>query len=230
MDDRGQEPALEIPELLARHETVATAMSRFEKLYYFADPMCSWCYGFGPALAEFAARHADLPLSVVMGGLRPYTKDPAADKQKADIRGHWRHVEEASGLPFNDARLMKPGFIYDTEPACRAVVTARETGHADVLGFMKAVQAAFYRDARDVTDAEVLADIAAEKGMDRAAFLAAFRSEEMGDAVRGDFAWTQSVGIRGFPALCAARGKELHPIVNGYAPIDAVEQGFARLV
>jgi putative protein-disulfide isomerase len=94
---------------------------------------------------------------------------------------------------------------------------------------MKAVQAAFYRDARDVTNAGVLADIAGEQGLDRAAFLAAFNSDELRDAVRGDFALTQSVGIRGFPALCAARGNALHPIANGYAPIDVVERGFAEL-
>ena len=68
-----------------------------------------------------------------------------------------------------------------------------------------------------------------EQEMDRAAFLLAFNSDEMREGVRGDFALTQSVGIRGFPALCAARGNELHLIVNGYAPIDVVEQGFARL-
>ena len=207
-------------------------MTTVEKIYYFADPMCSWCYGFGPALTQFAANHAALPLSVVMGGLRAYNTQVASDQQKADIRGHWRHVEDASGLPFNDALLMKPGFIYDTEPACRAVVTVRETGLAElaVSGFMKAVQAAFYRDARDVTDAEVLADVAAEEGMDRVAFLAAFKSPQMREAVRGDFALTQSVGVRGFPALFAARGNELRSIVNGYAPIHLVEQGYAQLV
>ena len=204
-------------------------MPGFEKLYYFADPMCSWCYGFGPALTQFVARHADLPLSIVMGGLRAYNTQSASDRQRADIRGHWRHVEEASGLPFNDTLLMTPGFIYDTEPVCRAVVTARESGHPDVLGFMKAVQAAFYRDARDVTNAEVLADIAAEQGMDRALFLTALNSHEMREAARGDFALTQSVGIRGFPALCAARGNELHLIVDGYAPIEVTERAFADL-
>lgn len=214
-------------------------MPPFDKLYYFADPMCSWCYGFGPVLLQFVANHAELPLSIVMGGLRPYTKEPVADKQKSDIRGHWRHVEEASGLPFNDALLMKSGFIYDTEPACRAVVTARgmedrgeKSPHANALTYLQAVQAAFYRDARDVTDASVLADVAFERGMDRAAFLVALNSAEMREAVRGDFALTQSVGIRGFPALCAARGNdlnELQSIANGFAPIDVVERGFAAL-
>jgi putative protein-disulfide isomerase len=204
-------------------------MSSFEKLVYFADPMCSWCYGFGPALTAFAERHSHLPLSLVMGGLRPYTKDAVADAQKKEIREHWRHVEEASGLAFNDSQLMKHGFVYDTEPACRAVVTARETGHADVLGFMKAVQAAFYRDARDVTDDEVLADIAHEEGIDRAEFFTALVSDNMRKATRSDFALTQSLGISGFPALCAARGNQLYMIANGYAPADVLEQAFVEL-
>jgi putative protein-disulfide isomerase len=205
----------------------------FEKLYYFADPMCSWCYGFGPAIGAFAAHHADLPIELVMGGLRPYTREPAADKQKAEIRDHWRHVEKASGLPFDDALLMTPGFVYDTEPACRAVVVVRETpspsGAADKLSYFKAVQVAFYRDARDVTSASVLADIAHECGMDRAAFLLAFATDETRDAVRADFSLTQSLGIRGFPTLCAARGNELHMLVNGYAPLATLEESFANL-
>jgi putative protein-disulfide isomerase len=200
----------------------------FEKLYYFVDPMCSWCYGFGPAISEFAAHHADLPITLVMGGLRPYTKEPTADKQKAEIREHWRHVEQASGLPFDDAMLMSTGFIYDTEPACRAVVVVREL-QADALTYLKAVQAAFYRDARDVTKADVLADVAHECGLDRAKFLVAFNSDDMREAVRGDFAMAQSIGIRGFPALCAARGNELHMIANGFAPIMTLEANFAAL-
>lgn len=213
---------------MRRHQR-KNSVADFDKLYYFADPMCSWCYGFGPTLTQFLGNHSELPVSVVMGGLRAYNTDTASDKQKGEIREHWRHVEQASGLPFNDAQLMKPGFIYDTEPACRAVVAARESGRTDVLDFMKAVQAAFYRDARDVTNAEVLADVAAAAGWERTAFLAVFNSGEMREAVRADFALTQSVGIRGFPALCAARGNALHAIVRGYAPIEALERAFAEL-
>ncbi|TXD88125.1 DsbA family protein, partial [Ralstonia pseudosolanacearum] len=29
------------------------------RLIYVADPMCSWCYGFGPQLADLRARLAD---------------------------------------------------------------------------------------------------------------------------------------------------------------------------
>jgi putative protein-disulfide isomerase len=44
------------------------------RLLYFADPLCSWCYGFGPELARLLAAHADATLELVMGGLRPFNR------------------------------------------------------------------------------------------------------------------------------------------------------------
>ncbi len=39
-------------------------------LLYIADPLCSWCYGFGPELSKLLARHPGARLDLVMGGLR----------------------------------------------------------------------------------------------------------------------------------------------------------------
>ena len=50
-------------------------------LIYIADPMCSWCYGFGKTIAELLAEPgeaAPLQLALVMGGLRPFTTEPMA--------------------------------------------------------------------------------------------------------------------------------------------------------
>ena len=202
----------------------------FEQLVYFADPMCSWCYGFGTAMSSFAQAHPQLRLTLVMGGLRPYTKEAMMPAQKKQIREHWRHVQEASGQRFNDALLMQQDFVYDTEPASRAVVTARSMRQVDELAFLKAIQVAFYRDARDVTRAEILADIAAENGVDRAIFLSALESGEMRDAVKRDFSLAQSLGVRGFPTLGVARADKLQLIVNGYTSAAAIEKSFAQLL
>ena len=45
-------------------------------LIYFADPMCSWCYGFWPVIAAVQAAFGEtLPIRLVMGGLRPGTTE-----------------------------------------------------------------------------------------------------------------------------------------------------------
>jgi putative protein-disulfide isomerase len=199
------------------------------RLLYVADPMCSWCYGFGPELAKLLARHPDAQVDFVMGGLRPFNKQPTTREFRDMIREHWRHVSTASGLPFSEAALERPGFIYDTEPACRAVVTAREMEAAKAPGYMKAVQLAFYRDGRDVTRGDELAEIAAECGYERDTFLMHFDSERMREATRADFARTQSLGVGGFPTLGVSYGSQLYLVTAGYVTDDVLEYRLAEI-
>ena len=199
------------------------------QLRYYADPLCSWCYGFGPELTKLLARLPDARLSLVMGGLRPYSREPMSIAFKTMLREHWNHVAVASGLPFTQAVLDRDDFVYDTEPACRAVVTARKLFPAQALATMRAIQAGFYRDGRDATSPAVLADIAAENGYDRATFLAAFESEPMRRDTRADFAATQSLGVSGFPTLALSRGEELYLVTSGYATHDVLEYRVAEI-
>ena len=40
-------------------------------LVYFADPMCSWCWGFSPVIEAISEQFGtSLPIRLIMGGLR----------------------------------------------------------------------------------------------------------------------------------------------------------------
>ena len=204
-------------------------------LIYVGDPMCSWCYGFAKPLDALLAdpqATAPLQLALVMGGLRPFTTEPMAVARAAELAGHWHHVEEASGQPFAKAphtALNTPGFVYDTEPASRAVVTVRARWPQQVWRYFKAVQQAFYAEARNVTDPAVLADVAGELGLPRAEFAHAFASQAMRDATLADFRQSQAWGIRGFPTLLAEHDDHLHLVGSGYMPIDALRERLAAV-
>lgn len=188
-------------------------MTEPRHLVYFADPMCSWCYGFGPELEALLLDHPVSRIDLVMGGLRAFNAEVTTPAFRATIAGHWAHVAMETGLPFNDGALAREGFVYDTEPACRAVVAIRAADPARALPFMRQVQHAFYAKGRDVTDAEVLADVASAQGCDRAAFLEAFASDVTKDAARDDFAATQRSGVTGFPTLAVGYPDGRHFLV-----------------
>ena len=192
-------------------------------LVYFADPLCSWCYGFGPELAQLLAREP-VRLELVMGGLRPFNTERMSPAFRQMLQGHWRHVHEASGLPFSPAILEREDFVYDTEPACRAVVTARHLHAGEAFGYMKEVQAAFYRDGRDVTRPAELAQIAAQCGYDASTFAAALESPAMREATRADFARSQSLGVAGFPTLALAQGAQLFLVTSGFERAEVLAQ------
>jgi putative protein-disulfide isomerase len=205
------------------------APQTFMHLLYFADPLCSWCYGFGLELAEFLQRHPEARVDLVMGGLRAGNSQPMSEAFKEMLRGHWAHVGKASGLPFSESILDREGFVYDTEPPCRGVVTARTIDPAKSFTYFKALQDGFYRDGRDVTRALVMSDIAEECGYDRVEFLGALESVEMREATRNDFSMAQSLGVSGFPTLAAARGPQLYLVTSGYVTDDVLAQRVAEI-
>jgi putative protein-disulfide isomerase len=198
------------------------------KLIYVGDPLCSWCYGFGPQLEALLAARPAPNLSIVVGGLRPYTTEPMPEERKAEIAGYWQRVRDLTGAQIaaleDNTAMARADFIYDTEPACRAVVTARTLDAARSLDVFHAIQRAFYRDGHDVTQPEVLADIAAEHGFDRAQFLAQLTSERMRDATRTDFELAAGWGIRGFPALVIEHDQQLALFAGGYTPAEQLLQ------
>ena len=110
------------------------------KLIYIADPMCSRCYGFGPELNTLLSGLPDTQLELIVGGLRAYNKEVMDEKLKATLLEHWKKVEQVSGLPFAPNGLSHAGFIYDTEPACRAVVAAGMLAPDTALDVFHAIQ------------------------------------------------------------------------------------------
>ena len=144
-------------------------------LWYIADPMCSWCWGFTPVMDEVRKTYGDrVELVIVPGGLRPGTKDPLPAGQREEILHHWHTVHRTTGQPFRFEGAMSEGFIYDTEPPSRAVVVANTASPDTAFALFTAIQSAFYAGQRDVTHPDVLADLAAEAGLDAARFSQAF--------------------------------------------------------
>ncbi len=204
-------------------------------LIYFADPMCSWCYGFVPTITAVADYFDErLPIDLVMGGLRAGNTEPMGDKDKAYLRSAWTRVHEASGQPFNFDFLDRDAdWVYDTEPACRAVVTMRGLAPRIALRFKESISQAFYAENRDVTQGEVLADIAEDAGIARDVFLEAFGSDAARATTLRDFMTAQKIGVEGFPTLIVgSRSSGQYALVtNGFRPleglIDALEQWLA---
>jgi putative protein-disulfide isomerase len=195
-----------------------------QRFVYFADPMCSWCYGFSPVIAELAERfEGRLGLHVVMGGLRAGNTAPMRDEDKAYMRDAWTRVGAASGQPFDFSFLDREAFVYDTEPACRAVVTARRLLPRLALPFMSRIAQAFYAENRDMTSAEEIATVAEEAGFDREQFGDTFRAADTRNETFRDFLAAQELGIRGFPTLIAGSEEKGYALVtNGYRPLEDV--------
>ena len=182
--------------------------------------MCSWRCGFSPVIDTVKDHFQDqLPVRVLMGGLRPGTSEPMTFGMKADIKGHWQHVHEASGQPFDLAFFDRENFVYDTELSSRAVVTVRRLEPNLAFDYLKRVQEAFYAMNRDVTDPDILADIAAQLGLDQEAFAADFTAGQTITETWRDFETSRQMGVTGFPTLLAGSDEGSYEVITaGFRP------------
>ena len=196
-----------------------------KELIYVGDPMCSWCWGFSPVkhkLQEQCAGRAAVTL--IVGGLHINWTEPQDDERKNFLRHHWEEVGERSGQPFAYDILERDDFIGNTEPAYRAVVTAREIeGNARALVLFAALQKAYYAENRDMDSGDVLCDLAAEHDFDRAAFAEMFNSQEMKDTTIRDFQMSQRLGVTGFPTLLVNDQHGYAYLTVGYQPYEQIE-------
>ncbi len=193
-----------------------------KQLIYVGDPMCSWCWGFAPVKRRIEELcHGRAEVSLVVGGLRPFTTEPQDDQRKAFLREHWREVGDKTGQPFAFHLLDRDDFVYDTEPVSRAAVVVRHLdGQATALDFFSELQRAFYADNADVTEAATLTALAHDFGVDRDAFAARFETEEMRQATIDDFQLARSFGVTGFPTVVVKDGDDYAYLTVGYRPYD----------
>lgn len=192
-------------------------------LWYFADPMCSWCWGFSPVIETLRDEYRErMKIALVLGGLRPGETAPMTAAGREEILHHWHQVHQRTGQPFRFDGALPEGFVYDTEPASRAVVTIGGIEPTLIFPLFKAIQSAFYAEGRDVTQPGVLADLATGLGMDATAFLSAFDSDTARAKTQAHFRQARQAGVRGFPALILQRDAQLHPVSNGCQSLETV--------
>ena len=199
------------------------------RLLYVMDPMCSWCWGFAPVAEALIAqaREAGVDTRLVPGGLRSGSRALDASTRRY-ILEHWQAVAEATGQPFRFEGALPDGFVYDTEPACRALVAARELDAPRAWTLLRLIQEGFYQRGEEVTCAPRLVDLAEQAGYERAAFSEAFSRADIRAATAADFSWVQDLGIAGFPTLLAERNGQLALLTNGYQPLESLQPLLGR--
>jgi len=194
------------------------------EIIYVADPMCSWCWGFAPVIKSIQDAYSDqVDITPIMGGLRPLTRHPMDSDAKTSMQGHWDHVSERTGQLFDYAFFDRDTFVYDTEPACRAVVTVRAIKPALALDYLERVHRALYANNKDTTDSEVLAGLAEEAGVPRADFDGVFPTRAAIYQTSGDFHTAYRLGATGFPTVAVRSGQAVRTLSAGYQSFEELK-------
>lgn len=199
-----------------------------DALYYVADPMCSWCYGFASEWKQ-ARERLGLPVRLVMGGLAPDSDEPMPDETREMVQGAWRAVAQATGATFNFDFWKKCQPRRSTYPACRAVIAAEKLHIGAGEAMFAAVQRAYYTEARNPSDAATLVALAGEIGLDGQRFDGTLASNETESLLEEDLRLARSLGVRSYPTVVLVQGGNAHALASGYETAENVLARYAEL-
>jgi putative protein-disulfide isomerase len=193
-------------------------------LYYFHDPMCSWCYAFEPVLQGIKTGvPANLEIVSVLGGLSPDDDEPMPQSLQLTIQHHWQRIEQT---------VPETTFNYDfwsictprrsTYPACRAVIAAANQGMNFADSMNQAIQRAYYLEARNPSDYSTHIELAEQLHMDMGAFRNDLTSVETEEELTRQLYFTRSYNVPGFPALVLSINNQRQGISIDYTNAENV--------
>jgi len=174
----------------------------------FADLACPWCY---LGLVRLDRARAMRPDREVRVRWRPFFLNPGmppegmdrADylrrKFGGDARHVYRRIEDAGrtdGVTFAFERMPRTP---NTLLAHRLILFAEELGKADAV--IRALFRALFQEGRDVGRAEVLAEIAADAGLDSLEVGEFLQGDRLAREVHAAHAQAERIGIRGVPVF-----------------------------
>jgi putative protein-disulfide isomerase len=187
--------------------------------------MCSWCWGFSPVITHIKETYGEqLKISLNLGGLRPGTTSPITSELRNEILHHWHEVHRLSGQAFRFEGAMPEGFIYDTEPPSRAVLSFAKQQPENTLAYFSAIQSAFYTEGVDVTQETVLTELTSPFAIDPQAFQMDFASEELRALTWEHFKRSRQAGVQGFPTLIWQQDKQIETLCRGYQPREKLKE------
>jgi len=188
-------------------------------LFYVHDPMCSWCWAFSPSWKKLkAGLPSDIITCIVLGGLAPDSDQPMADSMQTMLQSTWRRISEVvPGTQFNHDFWQNCLPRRSTYPACRAVLAARAQNSAFEEPMIEAIQHAYYLNAQNPSDTDVLVSLAKGVGCDETKFEAQIHSNEITNVLLENIQFTRELGATGFPSLVLKTNKnELRHIQVDY--------------
>lgn len=173
----------------------------------YADIVCPWCYLGLVRLKKALALRPDVSADITW---RPFQLAPDMPEEGVDYLQHMAKKFDPAKMKDMQANMAawakEEGVIFNftaisrapnTNAAHRLIRWARETGkHYEVA---EAIMRAYFTDGKFIGDVNVLADIGAAAGMDRAELLKKFAAGTDKDTIRAEHEQAKAEGITNVP-------------------------------
>ncbi|RQW65200.1 DsbA family protein [Vibrio viridaestus] len=192
--------------------------------------MCAWCFAFQPELEQFLEQHPTAEVDWIMGGLAPDNDAPMDDNLKQTISSYWHQIEKVSNVTFNHRYWELNTPYRSTYQACRAVISAEDMAASSSEKMVKAIQSAYYLEAKNPSLNQTLIDCAKSLDLSESEFAIKLKSKEIEQQLQDHLNLAGHLQVSGFPALFyVSESNQAYPLALGYCKSEELSKRFAQV-
>jgi len=180
--------------------------------------MCSWCYAFRQSWAALQKDLSeDIQVVYLLGGLAPDTTEPMPLSMQKNIQQAWQRIEQTvPGVHFNWDFWSRNAPIRATYPACRAVLAAKKQRAEAEPEMIRAIQIAYYQQAKNPSLPETLQACALEIGLDEKTFSEDLKSPAIETELQHQIQRARSMDGYSYPSLRLVHNNTVFPVAIDY--------------
>jgi len=193
-------------------------------LYYFYDPMCSWCYAFEKSLLELQKQlHQLLSFKPILGGLAPDATEPMSVETQSMVQHAWQQIEKnVPDMRFNFDFWTQNIPLRSTYPACRALLAAEQQSPLQVESLRKNIQQAYYQEAKNPSLDAILIDCAAQSALNIEQFSRDLNSTGIQRQLIEHIEFSRSLSVNSYPSLRLVLNDEIYTIDISYTEVNSM--------
>lgn len=204
---------------------------RAEIVYGF-DPLCGWCYGFGPAFEALRAHYgARVRWTVASAGLIVGERvKPISEMRDYLVQG-MAQVESRTGVRFGEGfrRLLAEGsWVGRSEPLIRAIVQVAKRWPEQAPSFAGGLCEALYAQGLPPEEDAALQSACDRAGLNAAAVATAWRDPAASAEGAAAMREAARIGVTTYPSMFLRTAQGAQPIFAGCLSLEAAREAIDR--
>jgi putative protein-disulfide isomerase len=197
-----------------------------DRIYYFFDPLCGWCYGFSPTVKKLELNFGDrFSFSALTGGMIRNDQAQPLSHMSAFIKGAYKTVERHCGVEFGQAflnRLDEGDIWFGSEPPSLAFVIMKYLIPDKDIELSGKILSLISYEGKAPGEIESYRELVESYSQDFDHFVDLYYSDTMKERMQDEFDVSANLGISGFPALILERDRKQYSLSSGASSYEEI--------
>jgi putative protein-disulfide isomerase len=194
------------------------------------DPLCGWCYGFGPLLIELQNVYGNqLKFDVISGGMITGNRIGPLSNMAPFISNAYKTVEEYTGIRFGETfvnKTLKEGTaVFSSLEPAKVLTVYKQFYPEKVILFSHSIQKRIYSDGIDPVQYLQYLPLFEAEGIPIKDVMTLLASKDLEQDTINEFSQAQRWKINGFPSCVIQQsdGKAVG-LSSGFIPYGELEK------